>query len=363
MVILMKIMFNTGCMRKGGSERVISNLANYLVEDNSITIVTTVNEKPYYELNKNIKLYSLDSNSSKNFIVKNIKRITRLNRIIKQDKPDIIVSFLPEPSYRILLLKLFKRKLKVVVSVRNDPKIEYKSKINNLIMRLLYPLANGFVFQTEDAKSYFSQRIQEKSIIIPNPINENFICSPYTGKRDKTIVTVGRLEKQKNHKLLIDAFSDFSKEYNDYKLIIYGDGSLKEELKQQINHLRLQNKVILAGQIDDIKQEIYRAGMFVLTSDYEGMPNALMEAMSLGIPCISTDSSGGGARTLIKNKFNGLLVPINNKKHLVNAMKTIASSKKVAEKLARNARNSMNKYNQKEISSQWYKYIQFIQKK
>ena len=121
-----------------------------------------------------------------------------------------------------------KRKIKVIVSVRNDPKIEYKSKLYNLLMRKLYPKADGFVFQTRDAKEFFSSEIQEKSTIILNSLNPNFIVDePYLGEREKNIVSVGRLADQKNHKLLIRAFKNVSEKFPEYKLVIYGEGTLK----------------------------------------------------------------------------------------------------------------------------------------
>lgn len=358
----MNIMFSTGCLKKGGAERVISNLANYFVKDNDVSIVTTIKGEQYYELDKHINVYSLDKvTTNENFLLKNIKRIRNLKKVIKEVKPDVIVSFLPEPSYRILLLKLFNRNLKIIVSVRNDPKIEYKSKINNMLMKLLYPKADGFVFQTSEAKDYFCRKIKNKSIVIPNPVNEIFICEPFNGKREKTIVTVGRLEKQKNHALLIDAFSKISNKYDDYKLIIYGEGSLRSELEQKIENLKIKDKVILAGQVDEINKVIYKAGMFVLSSDYEGMPNALLEAMALGLPCISTDCPCGGPREIIDNNINGILVPINDsiklsktiEKIILNDKKRINYSKEANKKVSLN-------FNPKVINNKWKDYIKRV---
>lgn len=353
----MKILFTLGTLKKGGAERVITNLSNYLVKNNNeVIITTTIKGKTFYELNKKIKLYGLDDEKiSLNFIMKNKKRLTELKKILKDEKPDIIVSFLPEPSYRVLFLKIFNRQLKVIVSVRNDPKVEYKSKINRLVMKMLYPLADGFVFQTQEAKEYFSKRIQRKSVIIPNPINEEFICEPYTGEREKTIVTVGRLEEQKNHKMLIDAFSKLPKEFNEYKLIIYGEGSLRHKLEQQINNLGLENRVILAGQVDDIKKEIYKAGVFVLSSNYEGMPNSLMEAMALGIPCISTDCPCGGPRFLIKNGYNGYLVPVNDTCSLLKTMQNVLNNNQT--EASQKVHKIAVDLHPNKINKEWEKYI------
>ena len=205
-------------------------------------------------------------------------------------------------------------------------------------MKILYPLADGFVFQTKEAQEYFDKKIQKKSVIIPNPINEEFICEPYNGEREKKIVTVGRLEEQKNHKMLIKAFSKLPEGLSEYKLIIYGEGSLRPELEKQIKELNLLGRVFLPGQVDDVKNRIYKAGLFVLSSNYEGMPNALMEAMALGVPCASTDCPCGGPRFLIKNEYNGLLYNVNNELELKLAINKIIGDEELSKKISKNAR-------------------------
>lgn len=353
----MKLMFCIGEMKKGGAERVVANLSNYLIKHNEeVNIITTIKGKSFYELDKKINLDGLDDDKlHKNFIIKNKKRLKKLKAILKNKKPDIIVSFLPEPSYRVLFLKIFNRQLKVIVSVRNDPKVEYKSRINRLIMKLLYPLADGFVFQTKEAQEYFSKKIQNKSVIIPNPINEDFICEPYNGEREKIIVTVGRLEEQKNHKMLIEAFSKLPEEFKEYKLIIYGEGSLRNKLEEQINELKLKNRVLLPGQVDNVKEKIYKASLFVLSSKYEGMPNALMEAMALGIPCISTDCPCGGPRFLIKNGYNGYLVPVNDTCSLLKTMQNVLNKNQT--EASQKVHKIAVDLHPNKINKEWEKYI------
>lgn len=355
----MKIYFSLGSMRKGGAERVISNLANELSKRYDIGIIITVNEESQYKLDKKINLFSLDEKEVKNnnFIIKNIKRIKKLDKILKKEKPDIIVSLLPEPTYRVLFLNLFGRKNKIIVSVRNDPKKEYNNIIKRIIMKVLYERADGFIFQTAEAKKFFSKKIQSKSTIIPNPINEEFITTPYEGERDKTIVTVGRLEKQKNHKLLIEAFNSIQKDYPDYKLLIYGSGRKEEELKQYVKEIDLVDKVKFKGNVNNVKEEIYKSGMFILSSDYEGMPNALMEAMALGLPVISTDCPCGGPKFLIENAKNGILVPVRKKEDMIEAIKYILENENESKKMGRQANTITDKVNPTRIYSMWEDYI------
>ena len=229
----MKILFTIGNLKKGGAERVIANLSNFLIKNHEVIIVTTTHDETYYELDNKIKVYHLDEAKElkKGIIIKNIKRIRMLNKIIKLEVPDLAVSFLPEPSYRLMLIK---KNLPSIISVRNDPKIEYKSLKNKILMKMLYPKADGFVFQTEEARACFSQKIQEKSCVIPNPISQNFVGDLYSGKRKKTIVNVGRLTEQKNQLIIIDAFYNIQRKYKNYTLKIYGDGNLKPLLTNRI---------------------------------------------------------------------------------------------------------------------------------
>ncbi len=360
----MRILFCIGSMNKGGAERVMTNLANFLVTDNEIGIVITINDTPKYELNKNIKFYTLDKSAcngySDNAILRNIKRMKALKNTIENFKPDLIISFLPEPSYRVLMLRKFNR-IPIIVSVRNDPKIEYKSKLNKILMNILYPFADGFVFQTQEAKEYFNKKIQQKSVIIPNPLKEEFVKRPlYSGKKEKNIVAVGRLEKQKNHKLLIDAYKNIENKIGDYKLIIYGEGSLRENLKKQIKDLNLNEKVILAGEVSDIPAKIEKSSLFVLTSDFEGMPNALMEAMAMGLPCIATDCPCGGPKYLIKNNENGILFKTNNKVELEEKILKVLFDTELSDKIGSNAKNIRKVLDPKIINERWYQYIRKI---
>lgn len=378
----MNICFFITTLTKGGAERVISNLANGFSENstNKIEILTMYNTKIDYDLNKNIVINSLDEkyvdpyklqNNSRG-IKKLIKHILKffkyiqlkknLRKYMKNKEFDVVVTFLPEPSFMILSQKKYV-KSKIIISDRNDPKEEYNTIRTNHLMKKLYPLADGFVFQTDDAKHYFDKIIKCESKIILNPVNEKFIKEPYLGKREKNIINVGRLEKQKNQMLLIKAFEKIKDDICDTKLIIYGEGSLKSYMQDYINENNLKDRIFLMGQADNIEDKIYKSSLFVLSSSYEGMPNVLVEAMCLGLPVISTDCDCGGPRMLIKNEENGILVSNNNGEELGNAMKMVMKNEKLAAKLSQNAHSISKIVNKKVILNDWDSFIKKIVKR
>lgn len=358
----MKILFYIGNLRKGGAERVVATLSNKLVEKNEVIIITTTDEKVEYSLDKSIKLFSLKNfDGNKNPLVKNIIYLKRLKDYIKEIDPDIILGFLPEPSYRLLILKPF-IKSPVIISDRNDPKIEYASLKSRTIMKFLYKRADGFVFQTDEARDYFCKKIQDKSIVIANPVDDRFLKTKYVGYKSTEFINGGRLNEQKNQILLIESFKDVIKKYPNYKLLIYGEGSLKNELSMYIKDNKLNNNVKLCGNVDDIENILKDKKGFILSSKYEGMPNALMEAMAVGVPCISTDCPCGGPRELIKNNINGLLVKSNDKNELVSAMYKIIENDKMCKKIAMSAKKNMNNYSCDKIVSKWFEFMKEVYK-
>lgn len=344
----MKILFYINAIHDGGAERVMVNLAKYFSDIGYETIlVTSFIDTWEYKIEGNVKRLTLEENEIKQGKIKrNFSRIIKLRDILKKEKPDVAVSFMAEPNFRLLVASLGLN-VKTIVSVRNDPNKEYAGKIGKFVGKWILPIADGCVFQTKEAQEWFPERLQRKSTIIFNAVKEEFF---HIERRpvDGEIITCGRLEAQKNHKLLIDAFSEVVKEHPYARLKIYGEGSLRNVLQEQINKLGLQEKAFLMGATNDVAKALQTADLFVLSSDYEGMPNALMEAMAAGVPCISTDCPCGGARELLGSFSTEILFKLNDREGLqikINKMlgdkesknKKGAVCKKVAEGFKSNA--------------------------
>ena len=162
---------------------------------------------------------------------------------------------------------------------------------------------------------------------------------------------------KKNHELLIKAFSKIAYKYNNINLKIYGEGPLHSNLQKLIESLRLSGRVYLMGTVDNIQDVMKDAGMFVLSSDFEGLPNALMEAMAIGLPVISTDCPCGGPNMLIKNYENGLLVKPGDENELSNAMEYIIKNQNDADKMGLKAKKTAEMYKPEKIFNDWSTYI------
>ena len=354
-----KIVFYTMAMIKGGTERTITNLANYFINDYDITIITNINGPIEYELKNKIKVIPIDKTDKRNEkIPKKIitktskKRSKKLIQILKEEKPDLIIVTLPEPTIRILKIKKYLKNTKIITSIRNHPNSEFKSFIGKSIRNHFYKESDIITIQDNHYKKYFPNYLQNKIKIIPNYISNEFLIEKNQRKKEKKIITVTRLEKQKNIPLLINAFSKLNKNYSDYKLIIIGKGKQKKKLLNLIKKKKLTDKIIIKEPINDIKKELETSTLFVLPSDYEGMPNVLLEAMSLSIPIITTDSTKALQSFIINNK-NGIIIPKNNQKELTNKIELLLENKKIRDNLSKEALKIKNYYTENIIIKKW----------
>lgn len=357
----MKIVFFSMSMNKGGAERVISILSNNgLGVSNSIHIVTCLEGNSQYELKdcviKHPGFISFDEYMSKGKMRTLPKLCKMYIQSMAEIDPDIIVTFLPEPCF---IAELCKKKVgkPIIGSERGNPYFQYKSLLYKVLVRYLYSKSDGFVFQTEGARKYFSEKLQQKSTIIGNPIDIAHNSQGRTSVRKKEIVSVGRFTYEKNYSLLLRAFSNVEIEKNEYILKIYGKVDESLGLRELAEKLGISNKVFFMGQVDDILEKVSEASVFVLSSISEGMPNALMEAMALGLPVVATDCPSGGPRQLIRNGENGLLVENNSEVALSNAILRIIDDDALREKISRNATKIVEDYSEEKICAQWMQYI------
>lgn len=356
----MRITIFIGGLSGGGAERVCCNIADFLSEHgHKITIVTMADDKDTYGLNPKITRLSLiKENERKGFIYNSIIRYRRLYKYVNKTECDAYVVMLP---ITIMLLLSLRKNIgaKIITSERNMPTL-YPSW-QQKVLKWVASKSDGWVFQTCEQQEWYGNSLKNTiSAVIPNAINNSFIRDRFVGERDNTIVTVGRLTTQKNQAILIKAFAKLNKVLPHYELHIYGEGPLKSKLMKLAEDLNIKNKVHFDGFVKDVYEHVKKASLFVLSSDYEGIPNALMEAMAMGLPCVSTDCYGGGARLLIDNNRNGIIVEKGNVDTLAQAMIKLLLDKSLADSLGEEAHNVTQTYHPTKIYNKWESFIEHI---
>ena len=359
-----KIAFHLNCLEQGGAERVVTNLANQFVEKGYQVIIATEwygeNEFQTDSRVKRIHVGLKGSDEKKNRIIQVMLRVKYLADFIKEEKPDILIPFARKALYRGLMAAYF-MKIPVLISIRTDPVGHYEEWSDKIQIPILFPRANGCVFQTEGQRDFFAPRLQKNSRIILNPINPKYIGVPEPEKRTKTVVQSGRLVDFKNQPMLIKAFVEVHKKHPDYDLKIYGGDSFdgtKEILEDLIASNKAEDYIHLMGASDSLEKDLVDAALYAFTSDWEGLPNALMEAMALGLPIVATDCPCGGPRTIMTDKVDGLLIPIKDQKALEDGINYLIENPEIAENYGKNARKIAKRANGEAIFEQWRAYIE-----
>ena len=295
----MNVCFIVTQLTGGGAERVASHLANYFVtKDVGVSIICT-SAKPMQTYSTDSKVDVIHLSETKlNFA----KKLFKFKKIIKQISPDILVSFIPTSG---VYASVFKKsiKAKFVASERNSPIDSPKSKLERFFRYFVYNQADGLVFQSLGAKNYFSKNIQKKGWIIFNPLP----CTelPEANYSIKRFIAAGRITRQKNYLLMLRAYKKYSGEKKVLPLVIFGRDYSNGEFLKDIHYLHLDNLVTWRDYSGKIWNEMANSSAFCLSSFFEGMPNALIEAAAIGLPIITTDYRPGGASDFVKNGYNG----------------------------------------------------------
>ena len=330
-------------MNRGGASKVLTLIANYFEAKGWKVTFIVQHAINLYDMSPNIKIIQL-GNNKKDY--PKLKFINYVRDYVKKNKPCTLLSFTNMVNMMTIIAT---RGLdcRVVISERNDIAVAAE-KWKFVAAKMLYKYADAVVFQSKKVQSYFSDRTQKKSEIIVNPIEIK--CSALE-VRDKRIVSSGRLTAQKNQSMLINAFSKLYKIHPEYSLTIYGEGDLRKSLEMQVKELGLEKVVSLPGNVLNIHEEISNAEVFVLPSNYEGLSNALLEAMMMGLTCVSTKCAG--STDVIRNGENGLLVDVNNESQMYDALKYLIENREVASKMGMQAADDAKAFKKDVILRQW----------
>lgn len=350
----MKISVFCAALQSGGAERVLSVLSKPFADNyDEVEYIMWYDAPVFYSIDDRIKLVSIEKESKEKCF---LKKMIWLRKYIRITQPDIILSF-SAPFNMIILTSLLFLNKKIIVCERTDPRSFRWGKYFEILRNLLYKSAQGILTQTKISKDYFQGSLYNKTSIIFNPISMNpeDVGSALTAKKQKIIVTAGRLAVEKRHDLLIIGFSAFWKTHPEYSLVIYGEGNERKKLESLIENLNLCNVVSLPGKTKDLWNKIKIAEIFIMTSKVEGMSNSMIEAMSLGIPTISTKVSG--AIDLISNNENGILLDSNNEMEICQALCKISDNKEYARKIGENGTKIYEMLKIERISKEWIDYI------
>ncbi len=294
------------------------------------------------------------------YLSRNFKEVTYLKKYFKEHKTSSAVAFLYDSIF-FSLLSMGKNN-KLIISERGDPEQSAHSKTTMAFLKNEFQKADAFVFQSPDAQKWYEENTSVKGTVIFNPIKAD-LPEAYHGERQKKIVNFCRVSAQKNLLLLVDAFEKFNRDFSQYELYVYGDpvGNDAEGyidlVKQRVDATECKAKIHILPSRRDIHEEIKDYKMFVSSSDFEGMSNSMLEAMAMGLPCVCTDCPAGGARAVIKDGENGLLVPVDDSEKLYLAMKRVAVDEELAEKLSRNAVAVRENQSLEKIIEKWMEII------
>lgn len=355
----MKILFTISCLSYGGAEKNLVLIANYLSERHEV-VICNFNEHPTQQvLNRKIKCFEKDVEETKGkfgWIALRRHQYSFLKEVCLEEEPDIIVSFLPMPNALAVLCGK-KLNIPVVISERADP-FQKMSKLDRIVHEI-YNQADGAVFQTNGAKEFYSEKLQMKSVVIPNPVvnTHSEISHDYCNSK-KEIVSVGRFEIiQKRQDILLKAGKIVFEKYPDYKIVFWGDGPDQYRVKELTKELGIDSKVIFGGVTDSVLEKVNQSEIFVLSSDYEGIPNVLIEAMSIGMPCVATDCSPGGARMLLEDGKVGKLVERGNYEQLAKEIIYFIENREKEKKYGMYAKKSIARFSYLELMDQWEQYL------
>lgn len=336
----------------GGAERVTVILANQFSKKYETHLIVFDDCYSEYTVEEEVQIHVLPQRGKKARLIP--QKIFALREILQNISPDYVISL--GFSYKYLFAGHLMSRYNFILSERNDP-LQMYGKIELSIVKYCLNRAKCVVFQTEWAKSLFSKKIQEKSVVIPNPLSELNVPT-YNSVREKRVVAYSRLTKQKNIPMMLRAFKKFENDNPGYCLEIYGRGEIENDLREYARQLDLDGKVHFMGFHKSVHEMINGAAMYVSSSDYEGISNSMIEAMALGLPTICTDCPVGGASMFITNKKNGLLVPVGDEEALAKSMQWIVDNPDLAACMGMEAQKIKQRLSINTITIEWERLLQ-----
>lgn len=351
----MEIIFVLNGLSSGGSERVASILVNKLAERGYHVSVICVNgSTSFYSINPQVDVFFLGSNKHTHLLW---KKMAWTRNFVKKRNPQVVISLITQ-VYGFTLGSLIGCDIPVITSDRNDPRAF--SLLQRIIMCVALPMSKHHIVQTEKIKAFYPSFIRKKTSVLPNPVDSKFIKN-YNTEKKWVIISVGRLVKQKNQQLMIDAFTRIAGKYPMYSLVIYGEGPLRKQLERYICKLGMASRIILPGRSQVIAERMHEARVYCMSSIHEGMSNALLEAVCCGLPVITTRVSG--VEEVITDGVNGLVVDSGDVTAFTKALDRLLGNTYMMAKMGENNRKKGLMMNTEKIVEKWEEIIKNITRK
>ncbi|MDR6301795.1 glycosyltransferase family 4 protein [Mesonia maritima] len=348
-----RILITVPTLEGGGMERAALNFAIALKEKGFLVKIFTVsNDKVYFDIPNGIEIIHGKKRTKDIYLIP--ISLYKLRKLAKSFQPNIVLSFSGKISPYIILA-LVGVKTSTVPFHRSSPYVTY-GKLNNILSSLLYPKCKSIVVQTSEAKSIFEDKFQNKNVIVvPNPIRKLNIDK--NTEKQKIIINVSRLVKGKGLDNLIEIF--YSIGDKDWNLYILGDGCMRQSLEDLVVKLNIQDKVKFLGFQKNVDYYLSKSSIFAFTSESEGFPNSLLEAMCAGVACVSFDCPTGPSEMIINGK-NGFLIEMGNNKEFSEKLEKLMNNEDLRNKFSIEAKKLNDYHNPEVIMS---KFISDLQKR
>jgi GalNAc-alpha-(1->4)-GalNAc-alpha-(1->3)-diNAcBac-PP-undecaprenol alpha-1,4-N-acetyl-D-galactosaminyltransferase len=362
----MRVTFVIYSLGAGGAERVITTMANYWAKRGWMVNLLTLDDEhqpPFFNLHQAVAHRPLGiagvSKNAHQGVLNNLRRIRVLRAAIVASMPNVVISFMT-PTNVLTLLATTWRGVPVIVREAIDPHEQTISKSWQLLRHWIYPRATCVVVLGQRSLSYFSAKVQQRARIVPNPINFP-VCSGLDHVRscngqNNTVIAMGRLVPQKGFDLLMLAFASIASKHPEWTLEIWGEGSLRWDLKSLARKLGIEDLVRLPGMTSEPFAKFCQADLFVLSSRYEGFPNVLCEAMACGLPAVSFDCPSGPAE-IIRDGVDGLLAPPEDVEALANSMSRLMADPHERRRLAKRAPEVLERFGTRKVMDIWENMI------
>lgn len=349
-----KIVFFLPALGSGGAERVTALISRELVAQGRDVEILLLENVVHYNVDPRVKVVVIGTKNAKGKLKRMLHVIKFLRDYVKSKNVVLIPMLDTCLRYSILMKLLFNAR--VVACERNNPYGQYLSFKTRFLRRRLFDLADYAVFQTPDAQGFYSAATRRKSVVIPNPVT---VPERRWRRNDnKALIILGRLHKQKNLPLAIDALKLTRQTIPNATLTIYGEGDERANLEKYVAEKNLQDAVFFRGTTKDVWSVLAEADGFILSSDFEGISNAMLEALAFGMPVAVTDCPIGGARMTIKNGVNGILTPVGDARALADATTKILTDGALADALGVAAREAMQEYAPEKIAGRWLAVVE-----